>query len=70
MCNDNAVERGRTGTIRKQSSSFCELGYTSDTGVFLVELCGDNFVFGGSYRREDIWFSLVIAVCTNTYTEL
>ena len=66
LCDDHAVESAGAGSVCEESSGLCELGDTGDAGVFLVELCGNDFVFSGSYGGEDVGFALVVTICANT----
>lgn len=45
LSDDEAIESAGIGTVCEDSGSLGEFWYTCDTGVFFVELCGDNFVF-------------------------
>jgi hypothetical protein len=66
LCDDETVKSAGTRAVCEDSSSLGELGNPSDTSVFLIQLCRDNLVFGGSYGRENVGFALVVTVCANT----
>lgn len=66
LCNDETVESAGSRTVCEESSGLGEFGDSSDSGVLLIQLCGHDFVFGGSYGGEDVWLSLVVTVCANT----
>lgn len=66
MCDDESVESARAGTVCEEGGGFGELGYTGDAGVFFVQVCVDDFVFGGSYGGEDVGLSFVVTICANT----
>ena len=70
LCDDDAVESGRAGSVRQESCGLGKLGYTCDTSVFLVQFGLNNFVFCGSDGWENVRFALVVTVGTDTSKEL
>lgn len=67
MCDDYAVEGAGVSPVSEESSGFGEVWDTGDASVFFVELGLDDFLFGSAYGWENVWLSLVVAVCANTY---
>ena len=66
LCDDYSVEGGRARAIGKESCGFGEIRYTCNASVFLIQLCFDDSVFGGSDGGEDIRFALVVTVGADT----
>ena len=67
LCDDETVEGRGVSSVREDGGSFGEVWDTGDASVFLVELCGDDLLFGSANRGEDVWLSLIITVCANTW---
>lgn len=65
MCDDYAVEGARIRAVCEEGSGLSKFGDTSDSSVFLIELCLDDFVLGGSNGWQDVWLPLVVPVCAD-----
>lgn len=54
------LEDGRIGSVGQLCSTLSEGRDTSDTGVFLVGLCGDNLFLCSANRRKNVRLALVV----------
>lgn len=68
MGDDKAIESRGVLAVGKLGSSFGELRNTSDASVFLVQLGGDDLLFGSTDGRQDVGLALVVTVGTNTWS--
>lgn len=69
-CYPVALDSLALGAVCEDCSGLGESWDTSDAGILLVEIAGDDLLLGGLDGGQNIWLSLVITVCANTQVDL
>jgi hypothetical protein len=67
LCDSDAVEGRGVGSVGKDGCGFGEFGDISDSGVLFIELCVYDLLLSSANGRENVWFSLVVTVCADTW---